>query len=316
MIAFLLRIDRALIFLVPVLLLFGFLLRVFAGVADPDFSALHNVGVEVNMPAWLNYLSCTLLAGIAALLVNQTAQGFGLLGRISNFGMLFFVLLFFALPAGTIAFYNWWLVFLHLSIFRIFLTILETPGRVRYHIFNAGVLIGILALQSPWSAMFLVLGFVSAQYNAALTLRIIFIALMGLLLPLYFLNAGLYLLEMPLHFPNISLPLQLIRPPFSAEDGLAFLLVITMMMIAAISALSSEGSSTLREKRKWLITLYMLAISSALVLNGGWREHTLLLLIPGAVIFARAFLNLKNAKLATFILLAVLAVIFFINSAQ
>ncbi|MEX2597242.1 MAG: hypothetical protein WEC59_09980 [Salibacteraceae bacterium] len=311
MIAFLKKNDPILLFIAPVLMVFWVLMKTLAivqnlnafGAGDPFFS---------TWPFWLTSFGVLIGAVMFAFLLNRVVQNSILLGRISNFPMLFVAILLGVIPTEQLS-----LTFFVLSILQVPLLrwLLDLPEgqKLEEKTFNAGFVIGIMAIVNSWSLLLLWLPLQAMMSAGLLNFRRLAITFIGFITPVYLINAFLYLFNNSLRFPSWSLNWSLDLLPLSLESIsiIGFALILIVFVFASLLQIST--SSTLREKRKWYLVVTYLFISWLIITQTGFAQGLYSLFVPAVILFSRVSLNTDKTRFLHIGLLVLLSLLVMFN---
>lgn len=306
--------DPLLVFVAPLILVIGLLIKLFFGVDAIDPERWTSFAFLQDWPAWPGYLLSTALALVSAFVINQLVQKLGLFGRISNMTMLVFALLYFTIPLDINAFPAWIVVLMQLTMLRWVLMIFEHPGKAGFLVFNAGVVIGLLSLFVNGALLLLLLPAQALFATRESGWRNMVFALLGWVTPIYLINAMAYLLSQPQIWPKVQLELTLLTTAMDKLTiiGLAFLLF--MALVAAYSVFAVASSTTMRERRRWMLMISYLAVGGTLILNAGFTESVFVAFVPATIVMAKVLATIKNVKLGNLLFILFIAFILLINS--
>ena len=292
----------------------GVVLKISLGLEPLHADSIFYLSFIQTWPAWLNFALGGVLALVSGFTANQAIQNLGILGRISNLPNLITGLLFFMLPEESNFFYLWGIFFLQLAVLRWVEQIPDETKRLSVFVFNASLVIGILALLEGWAILYLFLVVQSLAAVGMVTFRRLIIGLLGLVAPFYFYNAGLYLLAGDFYLPSFDLRLAGLLLPFDRQSIVAVLFLVFMLLMALSSLYGTSGSSTLRVRRRWMIVVSFLVVSAFIALNIGYRDMALFMLLPSSIVFAKVLITVKNQRLGTLYLLLLFLLLFFYNT--
>lgn len=263
---------------------------------------------------YLNALISLVLAMAAAFLINQWVQNMALLTKISNLSMLVIAVLMIAIPDSGHLWTGWVVVLIQLGLLQLMEDLYDRPNKADHYAFNSGALVGVLSMFLEGGLIFFALIIYGLVMASAITLRRIIMGILGVLAPLYFVNSFAYFFEMPFILPWIDFDLLVV---FNAEKGIdlvAIAFLVLIMIVGVISLLSVATSTTLRERRRWMIVVAQLVLSALLLINQGYEEGIFVCLVPFTIALSRVFLTSKNRKASNALLLLVLAFVLLVNS--
>lgn len=303
-----------LVFIAPLLIIFGVVLKLVGGIAVLEGAYWRVFAFLGEWPTWLNFAVSSLIALLVAFIFNQMVQTLGLLGRITNLTMLVFALFYFAIPDAVNHWMAWSVFLLQLGLLRMAEDVYDTPSRASYISFNMGVLIGLNALIIEGSALLLMLLLQALVLSGTASFRRVVVGLLGFLTPLYFFNSMAYLFHWNYRFPSHGLHFALLQGSMSKLDILGLAFLAFMAIVALVSVLSVSSSSTLRERRRWILVIGHMAIGGMLVLSQGCTEVVFMAIVPATIVLTRVLLTVKNRKLSNAILLVFIAFVLLINS--
>lgn len=292
----------------------GVVAKIITGIEPLHADSTFHLGFIQSWPAWLNYALGAIFALITGLTANQTIQSLGILGRISNLPNLFIVLLFFMLPEESNFFYLWAIFFLQLAILRWVEQIPDEQKKLSVFVFNASLIVGLLTLLEAWSVLYFFLVIQSLAAVGMITLRRFIIGLLGLLIPVYFYNAFLFIGFNKLYFPSFDLALLGVLLPFDKQSMMAVIMIVFMLLMALTSLYGSSGSSTLRVRRRWMIVVTFMVISAFIVLNMGYVDMAIFMVFPSSIVLSKALITIKNQRVGSVYFLVFLLIIFFYNT--
>ena len=310
----LLKNDRLIILISPLILLAGVVVKLVNGLEPLHADSIFYSEFIQSWPSWLNYILGAVFALIAGFIANQTIQNLGVLGRISNLPNLLMVLLFFILPDRANFFYLWVIFFLQLAVLRWVEQIPDEQKKIQLFVFNASLVIGIILLLQSWSILYFVLVFQSLAAVGMVTLRRLIIGVLGLVLPFYFYASFQYITSGLVKVPSFDITLIGLLFPFDWQSLLALVFVAFLLLMALSSLFATSGSSTLRVKRRWMIVVVYLFITAFIVLNSGFIDMAIFMILPSAIVFSRVLMTMKNQLLGNLYLLIFFAILFLYNT--
>jgi hypothetical protein len=310
----LLKNDRLIILLAPAIMLVGVVLKMVDGLEPLHADSIFYLGFLNAWPTWLNYCICAALALITGFAANQAVQNLGILGRISNLPNLFVVLLFFMLPEEGNFFYLWGIFFLQLAVLRWVEQIPDEQKKLSVFVFNASLVIGILSLLEGWAILYFLLIIQSLAAVGMVTLKRIAIGFLGLIVPFYFYNAFLFLFNVSYHLPSLEFAFSTVLLPFERQSITAVMLIVFMLLMAINSLYGTAGSSTLRVRRRWMIVVSFMVISSFIVLNSDYRDMAMFVVLPFSIVISKVLITVKNQRLGSLYLTLFLLILFLYNT--
>lgn len=301
-------------FLAPVLIVIGVVVKLVLGVEPIDATTWQNAPFGADWPSWLTYTLSAVFAIVVAFLTNQAVQNLGLLGRITNLTMLILAMLFFAIPDAVNHPFAWVLLFIQLALLRIMENLYDEPERATSMLFNAGILVGITAMIIPSSLLLLLVLIHAMIITSSGSVRRVIITCVGAALPFYFYNAGAYLLEWDFILPTFGTNIQLFQSGMSKMEFLGGAFLVFMAFMSLLSVWSVSSSTTLRERRRWIMVIGYLTAGGALIALEGFSEALFIALIPSTIVLARVFLTTRNQRFANALFLIFIAFVLLINS--
>lgn len=307
--------DTSLILFTPLLGLLWLTLVVWF--VSPDLLAQTRYLKLRWLPPFLDVILGGLLIIISAFATNKVVQNSVLLGRISNFPMLFILVLAAFLPMYGLGLDGGLMLLIQVPLLR---SLLDLPEGERSGplAFNSGAIIGLMTLLEPWSILLMLLAIQAMLSTGLLDLKKLLIHCIGVLTPFYLVNAFLFLLNDSFTFPAFSSDLSWSTESLlNGRILLQFILILVLAIFAFFSVVQITKNSTLREKRKWYLILSYLAISVFVVMLVGFVRGIHFMLVPGAIVLSRLFLQGSNQRalnLAVLVLLTLLVVLFFLGS--
>ena len=310
----LLKNDRLIILISPLILLAGVVVKLVNGLEPLHADSIFYLSFIQSWPTWLNYILGAVFALIAGFIANQTIQNLGVLGRISNLPNLLVVLLFFILPDRGNFFYLWVIFFLQLAVLRWVEQIPDEQKKIQLFVFNASLVIGIMLLLQSWSVLYFVLVFQSLAAVGMVTLRRLIIGVLGLVLPFYFYASFQYITSGLLKVPSFDIMLTGLLFPFDWQSLLALVFVAFLLLMALSSLFATSGSSTLRVRRRWMIVVSYLFITAFIVLNSGFIDMAIFIILPSAIVFSRVLMTMKNQLLGNLYLIIFFIILFLYNT--
>lgn len=303
-----------LVFIAPLLILAGLVLKLISGVAILDDEHWQVFAMTRSWPTGLNYTVSSLIALPMAFVFNQLVQTLGLLGRITNLTMLVFALFYFAIPDAVNHWMAWSVFLLQLGILRLAEDLYDEPTRTSSLSFNMGVLIGVSTLFIDGCFLLLLLPLQALVLSGNASFRKVMIVGVGFAIPLYFYNALAYLFEWDFRIPAQGFHFDALVGSVDKLEFLGFAFLVFMALVTIISVWSVASSTTLRERRRWMLVIGHLIIGGLLVLSQGFTEAVFVALVPATIVLTRVLLTTKNRKLSNAILLLFLAFVLLINS--
>ena len=310
----LLKNDRLIILISPLILLAGVVVKLVNGLEPLHADSIFYLAFIQSWPTWLNYILGAVFALIAGFIANQTIQNLGVLGRISNLPNLLVVLLFFILPDRGNFFYLWVIFFLQLAVLRWVEQIPDEQKKIQLFVFNASLVIGIMLLLQWWSVLYFILVFQSLAAVGMVTLRRLMIGVLGLVLPFYFYASFQYITSGLLKVPSFDITLIGLLFPFDRQSLLALVFVAFLLLMALSSLFATSGSSTLRVRRRWMIVVSYLFITAFIALNSGFIDMAIFMILPSAIVFSRVLMTMKNQLLGNLYLIIFFAILFLYNT--
>jgi hypothetical protein len=314
MIKLAIRYDPLLVFLTPLLLVVGAVLKVIVGIEAVGEPYWERAAFVHSWNITLNYSLCVVLAIGVALMMNQLVQYLGIMGRITNLTMLVFAMLFFSVPDAVHAWIAWPIVMLLLLAFRWLEDMYDKPAEASSLVFNASFIIGMLSLLVEGVSIMLFLVVHAMLLSSTTSFRRLLIMVLGFATPLYFFNAVLYVQGLPFVWPLFSWEFELLNASLSSSDALGIAFLGYMALITGVSLAAGTSSVTLRERRRWLLVVGFLACGGWVILMHGYTEGVFVAIVPASMVLAKALLGVKNQKVANVLLLIFLAFVFLINS--
>jgi len=303
-----------LVFIAPLLIIVGVVFKLVGGIPISDESYWEVFAFLGEWPSWLNFALSSLIALLLAFVFNQLVQTLGLLGRITNLTMMVFALFYFAIPDAVNHWLAWSVFLMQLGILRMAEEVYDAPSRASYISFSMGILIGLNALIIEGSSLLLILLLQSLVLSGTASFRRVVIGLLGFLTPLYFFNALAYLFRWEYRFPSHGFHFDLLQGAMGKLEILGIVFMAFMAIVAIISVFSVASSSTLRERRRWILVIGHLVIGGILVLGQGFTEAVYVAIVPATIVLTRVLLTVKQRKLSNAILLLFLAIVLLINS--
>jgi len=289
-----------LVFVAAVLWLPNFLLA--AKTVIPEYPApLYQLFLILTGTNSYIHLSIAFLLSIAtAFLINQIATQFGITERISQIGMLIYILLSSALHTYTamnpIILVNFLMLLLLQSLFKIS----EAKENIPL-IFNSTFIIGITALVYFPAALFLILIWVGLLVFNQVNLRNIVVSVIGIALPFLFAFTwyfwfdqtseaySLLLSSFQFHLPNAL--------SFSISDWGISLYLFLFLLMAVVKTNNNLMEKNISIRQILIVTLNYALISIIVVLFFSTNSaDSLLLAIPASLIFAATLSEIKKTK--------------------
>lgn len=313
MISFLKKNDGLLVIVGPALLI---LLSVVLGVVDEShysmrlqFSALgHLIGIDqFEINRFIQGFLSGLIGLASMILINRIIANNGLLGRLSNLPLVVYALLFSIVPAE---FQNpvFWISIVLVIQFVSTLVRCLLEQKLGASVFNAGFILGFLVLLSPMYVVFFLPLLAVLIINSAITLRLIIIAILGVITPVYLCYGMTYIL-----FPgklgsltnHICLDVAYSMPLIGLEDLLLIALVFTAGLIESVNS----RFNTMREKRLWRFEMILWVSTLCVGFTNLGGALTAIAIVPSAIILSRAMVNSKNNRVSQFLYFTLLAVV-------
>lgn len=269
----------------------------------PHSFGLHRFLAVRWLPGYADLILGSVLIVMGAFAANRVVQNSVLLGRISNFPMLFLVVMAAFIPRSALGVDGGLILLIQVPLLRYILDLPE--GHLSKSLaYNSGVIIGAMSFVEPWAILLVVVVLQAMLSTGLLDLRKFILHLLGVLTPEYLLNAGLFLADQPLLFPQFEVAFS--RDWFSVIDvshGLQLGLLLVLGLFAFFSVLQISSHSTLREKRKWYLVITYAFVAFISMLLAGFSRGYYLMLIPGCIVLARLFLNGSNKRALNFALI-------------
>lgn len=248
------------------------------------------------LPGYFDLILGVVLVIIAAFAMNRVVQNSVLLGRISNFPMLFLVVLAAFFSPHTLGLDGGLLLLIQVPLLRY---ILDLPEGHRSHAlaYNSGLIIGGMAFLEPWSVLLIVVVLQAMLSTGLLDLRKFILHLLGVATPIYLLNSFLFLADKALVFPSFAMALNVETfQSLGVQDAAQLGVLLILVIFAFVSVVQISSHSTLREKRKWFLVVTYASVAFACMLLVGFNRGYYLTVVPGAIILARLFLNGSNKR--------------------
>jgi hypothetical protein len=311
---FILKNDPLFIFITPVLIIIAVLMMLLLGSGESAQMASSRIEETLLLPYWLKVLLSGLLALISGFLFNQFVQVLGMLKRISNLPLLMFGLLCWSIPVEAQSWSLWTVVLLETLLFLWIIRIIEEPDRLRVHVFNIGMIIGIMALVDAWGIFFLLVTVLALAQSARRSLRLVLIMIIGYLLPIYFLNGVLFMLGAELIFPLPDLDFVLLSLSYTKNEVLALGMTVIVVLSSLFLLTMIGQSSTLREKKMWRMVMLLALGAAVMMFSQGYYAAVYYLILPFAAMLAKIFLNVKSQKLGNALMVLLIALIILVNT--
>jgi uncharacterized protein DUF6427 len=254
---------------------------------------------------------------ITSIFLNRFAIDNGFIGKISTlvlaFSVIFSILLVGEIHSIKFIGINFILIFVWANLMQ-----LPYAKNVIPVIFNASFLIGIASFFYPQLILLFILVWISIIVHRVLSWRGILITLIGIVLPYAFLfvwyfSQGVFPEKYISLLSSFNLDINLTFPDFH----IGIIVLVIFLIILVISAFGTAGKLNERSinlRRNLIITLYQLAIAFCiLILSENSIETIFLLVIPGSIITAHWFSNVRKTKWYN-ILFVSLVILVFLNN--
>ena len=314
MIKLALKNDPVLLFLAPLIIVVGTVIKLIIGVELPSDGHWDWIVIGRSWSAGLNYSLSSLVAILVALFLNQMVQSLGLLGRITNITMVVFAMFYFSIPDEVNHWSAWLVTLIQLWLFRMVEITYDQTKRIEPLVFNMGVAIGLTALLIPPGVVLFLVLIHALVVSGNLNVRRIIVGILGAVAPIYFYASLAYLFRWTGWGLSLDVSASVFSEGMTKLNVLGIAFLVFMTIIAAISTFSISSSTTLRERRRWILVISYLFMGGLMILIEGFKEPVFIAIVPATVVLTRTMLSVRNAKVANAILLVFLAFVLLINS--
>ncbi len=258
-------------------------------------------------PFWVVQILAALSALGVAIFLNRLVQSESLLGGISNMPFFVISLLFFILPLE----YNhpifWIGCMFQILLIRQTLNIFSGE-KISYEIFNQGLTIGGLGIFNPSFLAYYLISVRAMVLSARFDLKKALVVLVAMMIPLYFLNGFLYIIEEDLLFFSFSA-----IADWGFDDTFEFTKAVLLLIVMGIAFFQSRAQlskATMREKRRWSLISLSILIGAFSILSFNYGYWLFTICVPVSIALARAILFIKNKWLAELYFILILGLIY------
>ncbi len=251
-------------------------------------------------PRWLNIIVTSLLVGFQAVFLNFIVNSHKVLKSNSFLAALFYVLLN---GAGLVLFSLNLILVVNTFVLLMLYSLFKLYGlqNANATIFNLGMFLGIsFVLHSHFIVLFPIAVF-TITYVRTSNVKDYIILLIGFLVPGIYWLTYLFLNDELLQFITEYEFIQNVAASNSIEKGYYFLVVLSVISIAAVFNLITTIGRNVVKVRKLQVIIVFLTLACLIIFLFRLGDYTtiyLIMVLPLSIVLANLFVNIKRRGLA------------------